>query len=501
MRGTLPKQYDKHYLGLEPTHPDSTVVLTLILESQDNQTLRGSVNFLVLTEDGLRRFLAGADPRQLSIAGGNPLPFDSSGNKTQGVFKASGRGSYTVIVYNDSTALADYTLLIQGGVLIDDAGQTWTTQAATPTPQEQASQAQQTPEAPQQVESALADQPTPVAQVVQANLSPGVVNARRLTGALNRQFDKHYLTLEPAIRDGLVVLKLKFDPQDQEALIGKLNFWVLTEDGVRRMIQGEQPRDLNLATGSPAPFSAAKNELQAAFRATGLGAYTAVMFNDSTIPATYVLTVEGGLLVDRYGQTNEAKAAAAEAAALAPTAVSTVTAAESVAVDTQPVDQPAADTPAESAAAGVTNVSFSPSPATPMSAPLLAGDLNKPYEHHYLGLVPDIPDGRIILTLAYEPGYIQELQENINFWILTQEGLRQVVNGARPADVNIATGGVVRFGPDRGALRAVFNASGAGKYTVIVYNNSNIPASYLLRADGGALEDESGNTRVPNSLP
>ena len=99
VNGTLlPAGY--HYLGLEPTFRDGTVVLTIALEPADDEDLRGAINFLVLTDDGLRRVLAGADPFDLDIAASAPLQFDPIGNKYQAVFKASGKGPYTVIVYN-----------------------------------------------------------------------------------------------------------------------------------------------------------------------------------------------------------------------------------------------------------------------------------------------------------------------------------------------------------------------------------------------------------------
>lgn len=56
--GTLsPAGY--HYLGLEPALRDGTVVLTIALEPANDANLRGALNFMVLTDDGLRHVLAG----------------------------------------------------------------------------------------------------------------------------------------------------------------------------------------------------------------------------------------------------------------------------------------------------------------------------------------------------------------------------------------------------------------------------------------------------------
>ena len=97
-----------HYLGLEPTMRDGTVVLTIALEPSNDTDLRGAINFLVLTEDGLRRVLAGADPVDLDIAASAPLQFDPIGNKYQAIFKASGSGQYTVVVYNTGGKTGGY---------------------------------------------------------------------------------------------------------------------------------------------------------------------------------------------------------------------------------------------------------------------------------------------------------------------------------------------------------------------------------------------------------
>jgi hypothetical protein len=56
---------------------------------------------------------------------------------------------------------------------------------------------------------------------------------------------------------------------------------------------------------------------------------------------------------------------------------------------------------------------------------------------------------------------------------------------------------VVRFGADKGKLRAVISSSGRGNYTIVVFNNSTIPATYQLRANGGLLTDETAQTTLP----
>ncbi len=492
LHGLLAKQYDKHYLGLEPTQRDSAIVLTLAYEPQNNADLRGKVNFMVLTTDGLRKFLAGADPQDVNIAAGSILQFDGAGNKMQAAFQASGMNGYTVIVYNNSALPTGYTLTVQGAVLVDDAGQT---QLAVPT-----DGGNVTNDSAQTTQAPSTDVPVDSMQVADTNpasVAVGPLNARKLSGSLDQQFDRHFLTLQPDVRDGQMFLNFTYDPQNVQELTGKINFWVLTDDGVRRMVAGESPNAVNLATGFPAPFAGAGNVLRANLRATGIGPYTVVVYNNSTVPATYMLSVDGGLLIDQYGQTNEAKAAVAEVAAAAQTPSAAVA--------------PAGQSPAapETSASGMTNAVFTDTVAASVSGnvsmtmgvPALAGDLTTPYSHQYLGLVPQIRDGRVILTLKYDPQNDQKLRDNINFWVLTEDAWRQVISGARPDDVNMATGVAVRFGSERGVLQAAFDASGRGTYTVIVYNNSSIPAHYILSVQGGLLEEPIWDTTVPASLP
>ncbi|MDQ3249302.1 MAG: hypothetical protein M3Q45_08850, partial [Chloroflexota bacterium] len=307
--GALSGQHSAHYFGLEATERDAIMVLTLAYAPQDNPDLRGLINFLVLTEDGLRQYLAGAELAGLNVAAGSPLQFDPVGNKMRAAFRDSGRGQYTVIVYNNATVPVEYTLAVSSGVLYDDANQ------AQSLGEDNLSQNVD--------ESAASVEAAPLTPATSTVFN--TVRARRVSGALGTVANRHFLALQPGVRDAQLDLQFAYDPQDQPALVGNVNFWVLDEDRMRRMVNGENLRDINLATGFPVPFSPFANQLQAGFLASGYGPYTLVVYNQAPVPATYALTIEGGLLVDQYNQTNEAKAAVAEAAALAPTALATVT--------------------------------------------------------------------------------------------------------------------------------------------------------------------------------
>ncbi len=476
LQGELPYQYTAHYFGLETTQRDGLIALTLAYDPQNNRNLRGFVNFMVLDEDGMRRFQAGTNPREVELASGAPVQFDPVGNKVSATFRAVGRGSYTVIVYNNAQLPVRYTLVAEGANLIDSASQS------------------RDPNAP------VADE-ADVTDVVTTAPSPlGSAGGNQLNGQLDNTIGRHYLQVIPDVRDGSMLFDFHYDPLDQPALYGKVNFWILDEEGLNAIVRGDKPRDVNLATGFPAPFSPFPNELQASFNASGRNPYTAVIYNLTAIPAEYEMIVDGGTLVDRYGQTLQAKGnlAAAE---------ETTTDSSITLISTRSNLKPTEGSelaPVESRNGTLDNESTGEILADAESSglrifgvPQLAGSFKQAYQHHYFALTPTIRDGSITLSLAFDPQNNQTLRENINFLVLTEEGLRSVLAGGPPVNYDIATGSFGLFGANQNKLFASFQASGRGSYTVIVYNNSSIPARYILSAEGGVLATEDVETSLP----
>ena len=463
LQGQLPYQYTAHYFGLEVNERDGLIALTLVHDPQNVPNLLGFVNFMVLDEDGLRRFRAGDDADTVQLAKGAPVQFDPIGNKQSVAFRAAGRGKYTVIVYNNSTTAIDYTLVAEGGMLIDSANQSLAAAAeaganALDTVQD---------ELPDSSAGTTPPPPNPL----------GSAAASRLSGVLDNTIGRHYLNVTPNIRNGSMVFNFHYDPLDQPTLAGNVNFWILDQEGLNAIIRGDKPDDVNLATGFPAPFSPFPNELQASFNASGRNDYTAVLYNRTALRATYEMVVEGGILVDRYGQSFEAQAAARENAANpAPVPTPTLAAATTVL-----------------AVNGRSNLDK----ALPFGVASLAGNYTQPYQHHYFSLSPTLRNGFITLRMTFDPQDNQQLRENINVLVLTEEGLRSVVSGGRPVDYDIATGSFGRFGIDRNQLWVSFQASGRGNYTVIAYNNSDVAARYILSAEGGLLATEDVNVSLP----
>lgn len=458
LEGELPTSEDRHFLGVETLQRDGVVVLTLSYDPYTDPKLRGQVNFHVLDEDGLRVYLAGGDLNEEEIATGSFLRYDPTGNKMRAAFQDSGRGDYTAVVFNNSDTPVTYTLSAIGATLVDDADQT--TVPASIAAEAASAEAMGGVAEPAPSEAADAD----AANAASSGYEP--VSARRVTGSLDEWINRHYLGIDPNQRDGLVRLKMTYQPKDIKELTGKTNFWVLDEDALRRLITGEDPRLLNLAAGFPSPVGEDRNTLLAAFKASGDNDYTVVVHNTSDVPSSYTLEANGALLEDGIGQTNESRAAALEVAAL--------------------------EGRLEPAAPEAT-----PTPTIPVvTSETFTGELSDPFEHHYFGLFPEFTDGTMVVTMDFDPRESQELAENINFWVLDEDGWRRVLAGSRPEDVEVATGSVVQYGPDQGKLRAVLNASGKGKYTVVVFNNSYERGLYSLTAKGALLEDASAQAEA-----
>ncbi len=530
VNGTLlPAGY--HYLGLEPTLRDGTVVLTIALEPADDKDLRGAVNFLVLTDDGLRRVLAGADPFDLDIAASAPLQFDPIGNKYQAVFNASGKGPYTVIVYNSGGKIGSYALTALNAVLLDDDSQVKVLAAAPAPLNPPTLEASTTPTETMEARVSIS-KGSPLALSASTgavtDAAPSV-NALRLSGVLDPALSRHFLNVQPDMRDGTIGIDMVYDPRGQ-ATDGLVNFYVLDQDALRRFVYGEDFDAVELAAGSPKPFSPNPNDLVGGFTASGDSEYTVVPFSVAPLTVTYVMSITGGQLIDRYGQTNEAAAARAEFLALsaaADAAAGAAPAGAGVLPATVPVTGavPAVMTTTTSAplaplaladASAFSLADLVPASAatvigTPAAAdgeaPLMdvltniEGSLPTPYAHNYWSLIPTIRDGVVVLTLDYAPRDQEALKGNINFIVVDEDGMRRIVSGGRPEDYGLAGGAEVRFGPDKGKLQAAFQASGKGTYAVIVSNNSAVPATYTIAANGATLLAPRADSQLVQMLP
>ena len=90
---------------------------------------------------------------------------------------------------------------------------------------------------------------------------------------------------------------MDYSPRGRQELDGRINFWIVDEDGIRRIVSGARPEDVALAGGSPVQFGDDKGKLQAAFQSSGKGQYAVIVYNDSAVPAAYNIVTNGGILL------------------------------------------------------------------------------------------------------------------------------------------------------------------------------------------------------------
>ncbi len=321
--GELNEQFAKHYLGLRPIDPSSSMEVTLTYDPADAR----SFGFYIFDEAATAEIVQGGK-RLNQVSNVAALSASGAGNSLTAVI-AKPVGKFTIVVYNDSTRPVRYELRVKNGLIRDDGGQVKDLNAPATEEEEAAPATQEPTEAPTQAPTAAEEEATP-APTATPTPAPApatqkvVIRASKLSGELPERFDQHYLGLIPLDRGRRVVITMTYDPQDQQALDQGLNFYVLDQNALNKVLfQGARPELVNVAAGNPvkAPVKTRQAEL-----VPPLGeAYTIVVSNGSNVPAVYHLEVDNGVLVDDAGQTMEAKstqpAQAEEEAAPAPAAV------------------------------------------------------------------------------------------------------------------------------------------------------------------------------------
>lgn len=341
------------------------------------------------------------------------------------------------------------------------------------------------------------------------------VESQQVAGTLpGGEFAKIWLALTPETRGQNMTIKTTWDRNDPAS--NGVGFFVLDADGLRSVLSGSADvREANISAGSRLSPESPDNELGSVINATG-EQYTIVLFNDSNSDANFTLSVENGMVSDDSDQVRDLTAS--------PTPATDEDAAEGEGDDemaddaeTDAADEPAAEeTPAPvaptatpAATAAVTETAETEEATTDedsmsdvvaedgvVRAQELSGELPNQNDQHYLALEPSVRDGEVVLTLSFDPQDSSELARRLNFWVLDENGFNQFTDASQNvvlSQIAIAAGSSA---PDLAAnqRQARFTSSGFGPYTVVVYNNSNVPGTYTLRADGGVLIDDSNQT-------
>ncbi|MCS6828435.1 MAG: fasciclin domain-containing protein [Caldilinea sp.] len=323
-----------------------------------------------------------------------------------------------------------------------------------------------------------AEQAAPAAQVRASEVSGTIPGG---------QFAKIWLGLVPN-QPGTVTVTARWDRSNPER--NGVGFYVLTEANLSAVVNGARIELNNVAMGDTNFFQRGEDNVQgAAFRATG-GSYTVVVYNDSATDANFTLSVDNGVFVDESNQVRPVGVAAEEATPAATEVATEAPVAATVEPTVEAEITAAEATPEATSTAEATTVAA----AGPFRSNSVKGELNEQFEQHYLGLEPEERDAEITLRLTFDPRDNQELARRLSFWVLDEQGLRRYEAGASINDVAIGHGNRVTTPGDENVRQAEFRASGFGPYTVIVYNNSRIPATYELVATGAVLVDDALQT-------
>jgi uncharacterized surface protein with fasciclin (FAS1) repeats len=352
-------QFAKIWLGLTPETRGQN--MTIITEWDRNAPGSNGLGFYILSEDGLRSVLSGAQTvAGANLAAGTRLAANAPDNQLGAVLQATGT-SYTIVLYNDSATDASFELSVTNAVISDDSGQVRDLRAAptaaateeaaetpapaeTATPAETAAPAAATPAPAAAATVTATATPAPAAPVVS-----GVVRAQELSGELPEQNTQHYFELDPDQRDANIILTLSFDPQDSSELARRLNFWVLDDAGFRAYTNPGSSvvlSEIAIAAGS-SESGLQSNQRIARFRASGTGAYVVIVYNNSNVAGSYTIDVVGGVLVDDSNQSLTAQRAATASTAAATT---TAPAADDAATTTDAAAPAATTAPAAPAA-------------------------------------------------------------------------------------------------------------------------------------------------------
>lgn len=325
--------FAKHWLAAVPSFPGAQVRIQLDWDRPN--ALTNGVGFWVLDPVGLNNVLSGRRARDVSLAAGDDV-YQGSDNQMDASFNAFGETTYTVIPFNDSATTATYTMVVENATIIDDSGQVTdpTAPAVVPTSSEDETDAEGDSDEMTQASiqtftdtttdsttapTISADSTTTASTDTSSDTTPSVpvstepveIREIELSGKLPVKDSVHYIGLEPNGRDVNIELVMAIDPQDQPEVLHRMNYFVIRE------------QDLNLLSGSTREFDIAiaagnrrvdfrENERVANFKASGDGAYVILVQNTSEIPASYTLSVDGGILIDDSGQTDNAQRLSAQ---------------------------------------------------------------------------------------------------------------------------------------------------------------------------------------------
>ena len=109
------------------------------------------------------------------------------------------------------------------------------------------------------------------------------------------------------------------------------------------------------------------------------------------------------------------------------------------------------------------------------------------------------PGQSLHVTMRFDPQDQQDLRNHSGFFVLDESHLRSVYAGGSPIYNNIAAGTPDMFSPPN-ELHAIIGQA-SGEYTVVVYNDTDIPMSFHLSIDNGTFPLEKEEEQPSATQP
>ncbi|MBX3000985.1 MAG: fasciclin domain-containing protein [Caldilineaceae bacterium] len=134
--------------------------------------------------------------------------------------------------------------------------------------------------------------------------------------------------------------------------------------------------------------------------------------------------------------------------------------------------------------------------ATPIVSSSVRGELSEQFAKHYLELRVTNPSAQVRITMEVNPQDRQELDSRASFYVFDETGFSRLVNSG-DTNNNLAVGALQTVGGVKQRVAVIANP--VGGFTVVPFNDSNVPMDYTLTVENGVFVDGSGE-QVTNAL-
>jgi uncharacterized surface protein with fasciclin (FAS1) repeats/nucleoid-associated protein YgaU len=133
---------------------------------------------------------------------------------------------------------------------------------------------------------------------------------------------------------------------------------------------------------------------------------------------------------------------------------------------------------------------------TPIVSSSVRGELNEQFAKHYLELRVTNPSSQVRIVMEVNPQDRQELDNRASFYVFDEAGFNRLVNSGDTTS-NLATGALQTTGGVKQRVAVIANPIGG--FSIVPFNDSNVPMDYTLTVENGVFVDSSGE-QVTNAL-